>query len=528
MSQGRIILILVLIFIFGATIIGRLVFIQILNQDFYKALAIGQQNNFEIFVPQRGKIFFSDGKNLLATNYLSNFIFISPNKIKNKENTAIVLSQILNLKEDSLLEKLNKDSLYQELKTDLTEEELEKIKEANLPAVYISQKIKRYYPQESLASQIVGFLGGDGRGQYGIEGYYDDVLRGNEIRNGSDIILTLDFDTQFMAEKLLKEAKEELDIEGGQIIIIDPNTGKVIAMANFPNFNPNQYTEINNLEIFQNTAIQKIFEPGSIFKPITMAAAIEEKKVTPKTTFIDKGYEKIDGYTIYNYDKEVWGEKTMTEVLELSINTGAIFAERQIDHKVFLDYINKFGIFEPTNIDLQGEVFSQNKEFKNGYEINFATASFGQGIEMTPIQIVRGISIIANGGKLIKPYLVNPNPEEEKQIISQKTTAQLTAMLVSSVENGYAKRAKIPGYYIAGKTGTSQVPFSSLGIDKAGYSDKTWQSFIGWFPAFNPQFLILVKLDNPKAPVAGASTTLIARDLIKYLIDYHQIPPDYE
>ena len=220
----------------------------------------------------------------------------------------------------------------------------------------------------------------------------------------------------------------------------------------------------------------------------------------------------------------------MTEVLEKSINTGAVFVEKQIPHKVFLDYLVKFGIFEPTGIDLP-ETYSENKEFKEGYEINFATASFGQGIEMTPLQIVRAISCIANGGRLVKPYLVEGNEEAietQPRVISQKTASQLTAMLVNSVENGYAKRAKIPGYYIAGKTGTSNIPFSNLGIDKLGYSDKTWQSFIGFVPAFDPKFLILVKLDNPETQIAGASTTLVAHDLIKYIIDYYQIPPDYE
>jgi cell division protein FtsI (penicillin-binding protein 3)/stage V sporulation protein D (sporulation-specific penicillin-binding protein) len=319
---------------------------------------------------------------------------------------------------------------------------------------------------------------------------------------------------------------------------MEPHSGKILALANFPNFNPNQYTEYaanGDLEIFQNGATQKLFEPGSIFKPITFAIALEEGKITPQTTYIDEGVVKIGGWSIYNYDLKVWGERTMTEVLEKSINTGAVFVGRKIPHSVFLDYLTSFGIFEPTGIDLP-ETYSENKEFKEGYEINFATAAFGQGIEMTPIQVVRAIGCIANGGKLVKPYLIDPVKNiisngienNEIRVISQKTSSQLTAMLVSSVENGYAKRAKIPGYYIAGKTGTSQIPFSNLGINKSGYSDETWQSFIGFAPAFNPKFLILVKLDNPNAKIAGVSTTLVAHDLMKYIIDYYQIPPDYE
>ena len=220
----------------------------------------------------------------------------------------------------------------------------------------------------------------------------------------------------------------------------------------------------------------------------------------------------------------------MTEVLEKSINTGAVFAEKQLGHQKFLDYIEKFGIFEKTGIGLQGEVSSPNKELKQGHEINFATASFGQGIEMTPLQLARAFSAIANGGKLIQPYIVSnaEKSDNEKEVIEPAAASKLTAMLISVIENGFGKAAKIPGYYIAGKTGTAQVSFSALGIAKSGYSDKTRQSFIGFAPAFNPQFLILVKLDDPATKTAEYSATPIFKDLAKYIIDYYKIPPDYD
>jgi len=408
----------------------------------------------------------------------------------------------------------------------------------------------REYPQKEIAAQVVGFLGGDGCGQYGIEGFYNDILKGEEkfqgedsgeLDNidGSDLYLTLDYNIQFMAESLLEKAREDLKIEGGEIIVLDPKTGEILALANFPNFNPNKYSEVENFDLFQNGAIQKIYEPGSIFKPVTMASAFNEGAITPHTTYIDKGIVKIGGYKIYNYGERVWGKRSMIEVLERSINTGAVFAERQVGHNKFLEYIKRFGFLEPTGIDLQGEVFSENIEFRKGYEINFATASFGQGIEVTPIQMARALAIIANGGKSIHPFVVDRISENgevvkvnsklsEEQIISQKTSSQLTAMLVSVVENGYGKAAKIPGYYIAGKTGTSQVPWSSLGIEKKGYSDKTWQSFVGFVPAFNPRFLVLVKLNNPQAKTAEYSATPLFKELAKYIIDYLQIPPDYQ
>jgi len=310
-------------------------------------------------------------------------------------------------------------------------------------------------------------------------------------------------------------------------------------MAEFPNFDLNEYAQESSAAIFQNSAIQKIFEPGSVFKPITMSMALDMQKVTPQTKYVDTGLLKIGGYTIQNFAQKTWGERTMIEVLEKSINTGAVFAENQIGHQNFLKYVEKFGFFDKTGIDLQGEISSLNPNLKNGHEINFATASFGQGIEITPIQLFRGMSVIANGGKLIRPYVVSKIIQDgrvkeiipevlNQSVISQQAANQLATMMVNVVEKGYGKEAKIPGYYIAGKTGTAQVPWSAIGINKAGYSDQTVQSFIGFAPAYHPRFLILVKLDNPKAQTAEYSAAPIFHDLAKYIVDLWQIPPDYD
>ena len=225
----------------------------------------------------------------------------------------------------------------------------------------------------------------------------------------------------------------------------------------------------------------------------------------------------------------------MNQVLEKSINTGAVFAGEQLGHQDFLDYVKKFGFFEKTGVDLQGEVFSENLEFKKGYEINFANASFGQGIEMTPIQLVRAFAAIANGGKLVAPHIIERTEpsipfsfKEGRQVISQSTSAELTAMLTSVVENGFAKKAGIEGYYVAGKTGTAQVSWPALGIPRKGYSEKTIQTFIGFAPAFNPKFLIMVKLDDPGTKTAEYSAIPIFQELAQYIINYWEIPPDYQ
>ena len=546
-----------LIFLFGVVILSRLIYLQILQGPTYKALAKGQQEIFKPVLGVRGKILLHDRNNLvlLAANKDYKFCYLSPKEVKNSEEAAKKLSEILGLPYDFILGKAkNKESLFVVVKHRLTEEEVQRLKAINLSGVYLGNETLREYPLGSLAANVVGFLGGDGKGQYGVEGYWERTLAGKEgylfskneshlPKEGSDLILTIDYNIQYQAEKLLEEAHKNLNIEGGQIIVMDPQTGKVIAMSSFPNFDPNKYREYaqeNNFNVFQNGVIQKLFEPGSVFKPFTMAVALGQGKITPHTTYTDKGFVKIGGYTIYNYGMRKWGKRTMTEVLEKSINTGAVFAESQVSHNVFLNSIQRFGFFKKTGIGLQGEVFSNNEELKKGYEINFATASFGQGIEMTPINLARAFCAIANGGKLIKPYVVEEIKKDDGKaveikpeiingsVISKKVASQLTAMLVSVVENGFAKRAQIPGYYVAGKTGTAQIPFSALNIDRRGYSNETWQSFIGFAPAFNPRFLILVKLDNPKTKAAGYSAVPIFQKLAKYIIDYWQIPPDYE
>jgi len=531
MQSWRVNLILVFLFFFGLAVVSRLFFIQIMRGDFYKALAQGLYNSGEEKVAERGEVFFKNGESL-AINMDWPMVFSSPDKIEAKEETAEKLAAILNLNKDLLLEKFKKDSIYEVIKKRLTEEEIKEIKELNLAGIFLGKETGRYYPQETLASKIIGFLDANQKGQYGLEEYYEEILQGTRKSRGSDLFLTVDYSIQFTAEKLLEKAKKDLDIEEGEIVVIDPNTGKILALAGFPNFNPNEYSKVADLSLFQNSVTQKIFEPGSVFKPITMAAALNEEEITPQTIYQDPGKIKIGGYKILNYDERKYpGDTTMTQVLEKSINTGAVFAEQQLGDNSFLKYIENFGIFTPTGIDTE-EIYSQNQEFKKGYEINFATASFGQGIEMTPIQLIRAYCALVNGGKIIRPYLVEKirdNGEitetrpktEDNSVISSKTTSQLIGMLISVVENGYAKTAKIPGYYIAGKTGTAQVPEGGVYS-----SEKTIQTFMGFAPAFNPQFLILVKLDNPKTKTAEYSAVPIFHDLAKYIIDYYQIPPD--
>ena len=544
MKNWRINIVFIFFVIFSAAILSRLFFLQISQGDFYKALSQGLHISFSESEDIRGEIFLSN-KEPLAINLDWPFVFAQSKKIKNAEKTVNILSQILDLDKNFILEKIEKDNSYSVIKRKLSQKEAELLEEQSLEGIFVGREKGRYYPQESLAAQVVGFLGAEGKGQYGLEQAYEDSLRREnnflEEQKGSDLILTIDYNIQFEAEKLLQGAKEDLKIEGGQIIVIEPNSGKILTLAHLSNFNPNHYEKYaleGNLKVFKNKTTQELFEPGSVFKTMTMAAALEENKIFPQTTYIDKGFVKVDGFTINNYDNRIHGQQTMTSVLEKSINTGAVFIQKELGQNLFLKYVEKFGFLEPTGIDIQ-EIYSWNKEVKSGREINLATASFGQGIEMTPIQLIRAYSAVANGGRLINPYLVekvinqNSHLEDktkriEERIISSKTASQITAMLVSVVENGFAKGAKIPGYFIAGKTGTAQVSFGALGIDKKGYSENTIQTFIGFTPAFNPKFLVLIKLDNPQTKTAEYSAVPLFRKLAEYIIQQYQIPPDYE
>ena len=549
MKHWRANLVLLLLFVFGAIIVERLFFLQIVNEGFYKALARGQQSMTTLAKGERGTVYLQDKSgNLytLASNQRIPFAFVSPAEVVDQQKTAAKITEVLQLEQDTVLLKLqNSDSLFEPLKKHISETEVQQIRDLDLAGVYIGQEQTRSYPQATLAAHVTGFTNHDGKGQYGIEEYYNSLLNGTEgikrsVKNpasyflhafsqdGQDIVLTIDYNIQSMAEILLERAKENHDIEECTIIVIDPMTGSILALANYPSFDPNAYSKVQDFSLFQNSAVQKIFEPGSVFKPLTMASGIDAGKITPSTTYEDRGVVRIGGYKVLNYDERVWGTRTMTEVLEYSINTGAVFAEATTGHRIFLDYLSRFGLFEPTDIDLAGEVYSTNKELKKGYEINYATASFGQGIEITPMQLVRAYSALANGGRLPTPHVVDQDMPLSEPIISEKTASQVTVMLVSVTENGFGKSARIPGYYVAGKTGTAQIAYSALGEKRAGYSDKTVQSFIGYAPAFDPRFLILIKLNNPATKTAEYSAIPIFRDLAKYIIDYYQIPPDYE
>ncbi|MFA6348195.1 MAG: penicillin-binding protein 2 [Candidatus Paceibacterota bacterium] len=554
---------MIFIFILGGVVLFRLFCLQVNEGSKYKALASGQQNNVLDVEGKRGDVYFKGGEPLALTEK-DPLVYVSPEEIEDKNLAAEKLAVILNMDKEEILQRMNKSgSFYQIIKRSVSKEIADKVKEAGIKGVSIDEKKeKRYYPSEKTASQIIGFINEDKKGQYGIEEYYNEQLSGKKASttvdrnpwgfvfsssdtsslNGSSLTLTIDYNIQFMAEKILAEGVDKYGAVGGNIIVIDPNTGEVIAMAQNPGFDPNNYKN-EKFEVLSNSSTQKIFEPGSIFKPITMSIGVNEKLVTPESTFTDTGCVPYGKYNVCNYSKKAWGTITMTEILRRSVNTGVMYVEKKIGHKKFLDYLDSFGLFDKTGIDLANESSTENKTLKKAYndrvEVAFANTSFGQGIGITPLHMITAFSCLINGGNLMRPYIVKEissekskeeiKPQVVRRVVSEETSNNLRKMLVQVVEGGYGHLAKISGYWIGGKTGTSQVPYASLGINKAGYSDYTWQTFMGFAPAYNPKFIILVKLDNPTATKTSEySAVPIFHDLAKYIFDYWQVPPDYE
>lgn len=560
-----------LIFIFAGLIILKLFSLQVLNYNFYKVLASSQHEMFKELIPARGSIYMHDYKDEalipLATNQRLSFIYAEPKHIKDLEKTVDVFSEIFKYddeKKEELRKRLDRpNDPYEPLEKGVTENILEKILEHDLDGIEFIRETARIYPDASLGGHIVGFIGsndeGKKSGKYGIEGYFEDVLAGkygfinskNDIsgrliavadrsvqkaEDGAKIILTIDRTLQFMTCSLLKEAVEEYGAEGGSVVIIEPATGKVMSMCGVPDFDPNNYSKVENINQFNNPAIFLAYEPGSIFKPITMAAALDSGKVTPKTKFEDTGSSMVDGWhkPIGNAEGKVYGKVDMTQVLEDSINTGMIFSMRETGMEKFVEYIKRFGFGEVTGIELDTEVAGDISSLDIGSEIYAATASFGQGITTTPLQIAMAYAAIANGGVLKKPQIIDKiiYPDETietrpsvdiTQVIDEKTAHTLSAMLVSVIEYGHGKRAGVDGYYIGGKTGTAQVAKT----DGIGYSeDSTIGSFAGFGPVEDPKFAMVVRIDNPKSVMWAESTAApLFGKIAEFLLQYFEVSP---
>lgn len=525
---------------------GALIFnfynLQIKKGEYYSIKAATQHQLLGDLNARRGNIYFSDKNNnripaALNKNY--QVIFAVPKEIEDAEEAAGILSDMLGLDRDDLLASFSKpNDLYELLLRKATPDQIKSVRDSNISGIYIDDEDYRFYPFSELASQLLGFVGAgsEGRdsGKYGIESFYEHVLKGepgemqgDKIKKGvpgEDVYLTIDRNIQARAEEILKSVVENYKADSGTVIVEEPATGKILAIGNYPNFDPNSFSEYP-LGVFSNPALQSLYEPGSIMKILTVASGLDAGKITPETKYYDTGSLTLNGKTIKNWDLKAHGYVTIREVIEQSINTGAAFAEAKLGHDNFYNYLVKFGLKEETGIDLPGEVVGNLRNLEKSFrEINFATASFGQGVSVTPIALANAFSAIANGGMLMRPYVsADSKPESLRRVISYEAAEAITKIMISAVDK--AEVAHIPKYYVAGKTGTAQIP----DFKKGGYTDNVVNTYAGYAPAYDPRFVILIKIENPEgAPLAGTTVVPAFRELAQFILNYYNVPPDYE
>ncbi|MCD6356062.1 MAG: penicillin-binding protein 2 [Anaerolineaceae bacterium] len=388
----------------------------------------------------------------------------------------------------------------------------------------------------------------NGRGYYGVEEYYDDLLAGNpmdtfmprnpylleelpDVPAGASLVLTIDREIQSMVEKKLDEAVEEYDAESSTVIILDPRNGEILAMASQPRINLNQYWKYEDRfkdKTPFNRAISETYEPGSVFKVLTMSAAFDNGTVDENTIFNDPGRFEYGGSTVYNWNRRGWGKQTMQGCMQHSLNVCLAWVSTEIGKEDFYSYLRAFGIGRRTNIDLGGEEIwpLSTPDDSDWYPIQLVTNSFGQGVAVTPIQIASAISAVANDGKIMKPHVLKAVIKDGKQYdtkpqvlsvpIKPETAKLMTDLLVESLK-GESSLALVPGYNIAGKTGTAEIP-----VDGVYGTELTNASFVGWGPAENPQFLVYVWIEKPKSSpwgsiVAAPLFSSITQELVKYL-----------
>lgn len=540
----------ILIFI---AVTARLFFWQIWSSEKLSSLAEKQRLVSLVIPAQRGKILSSDG-NPLVINQTAYKIILEPKKMQEKDKILSVISKELNVDVSSISAKLNNSAVWVPVADKTSEDVVEKIRKNNFSGVIFSEESKRYYPEASMAAHILGFVGknskGEDQGYFGLEGYYDEQLKGRDgllnqesdaignpilagdlikilPENGRDLKLYLDKTIQFIVEKRLQEGISKYGAKGGSAVVLQPSTGGVLAMASFPSYDPSRFLDFPP-EFYKNPGVSLFYEPGSTFKTIVMASAINEGKVSEETKYNEEGSLEIGGYTINTWNQKYHGEINMAEVLQYSSNVGMVFVEKQLGSDLFLKYIDNLGFGKLTGIDLQEESTPELRSKNKWSEIDFATSSFGQGIAVTPLQMVRSVSAIANNGKLMQPHVVksiklsdgreiNTEPKIDKVIFTPEVASLVTEMMVSAVENGETKRLKPPGIKVAGKTGTAQIAIS-------GHYDvqKTIASFVGFSPPENPKFVMLVTITEPTSSPWGSETAApiffaITKDLLSYL-----------
>ena len=547
-------------------LLSKLYLVQVIQSEFFRERADRQHVRPGGSVFARGSISFEDkSSNLVnAATLKEGFILaISPRLLKDKEAAYQAVNSLYPIKREDFMSRAEKENdPYEVLASQVPISVGEKIDNLKMPGVILEKTRWRFYPGERLASHVLGFVGYQGdkkAGRYGLERYYNDVLSRDDsavymnffsqifsnIGNGikqkdfgeeGNLVLTIEPTVQSFLTDELKKVMIDYQSENVGGIIINPTDGEIYAMAVLPDFNPNSFEKEKGTRVFGNPLIEDVFEMGSIIKPLTMAAGIDQGVVTAETTYNDKGYLILNNSRIENFDGKGRGVVDMQEVLNQSLNTGVAFVVTKMGKEKFSKYMLNYGLAEETGIDLPGEVVGLTENLKSTRDIEYATASYGQGVAFTPISTVRALSSLANGGKLITPHVVKEirykygvtkklSYGEGKQILKKETSDEITRMLVNVVDTALAQgKAKNQNYSVAAKTGTAQIAKDGGG---GYYEDRFLHSFFGYFPAYKPKFLVFFYIINPRG-VRYASETLTQPFLetSKFLINYYNIPPD--
>ncbi|OGG11278.1 hypothetical protein A2Z00_02215 [Candidatus Gottesmanbacteria bacterium RBG_13_45_10] len=554
----RILAVFALFFVLFFFIIIRLFYWQIIAGDSLRVQAAAQYY-LEFTLPAtRGSILASD-ESPLAMNSVSHLVYAQPKDIKDVNIFVKLIAPIVSLDETTLKNELSDSGrLWVPLAHKIDGQKYDTLSTLKLPGLGFENETKRYYPEASMAAHLLGFVGsdqnGNDKGYFGLEGYYDRELKGvdgriqveKDIRGapivigeakriepelGRSLVLWLDRTIQNIVEKRLLEGIGKYGAKEGSVVVMDPKTGGILAMASYPSYDPGSYAGFDK-SVYKNPIDASSYEPGSTFKTIVMSAGLNEKIITPDTKMEETGPVQVGEYTIRTWNNQYHGMQTMTEVLEHSSNVGMVFVEKQLGKDKLLQYIKNFGFGQSTNVDLEEETSPELRPDKDWHDIDLATVSFGQGIAVTPLQMVRAVAAIANDGILLEPHVVKAirdargktveiKPKKVGQVISRETADIMTEMMINAVDKGEAQWAKPKGYRIAGKTGTAQIPVSGHYDDK-----KTITSFIGFAPADNPRFAMLVTFREPSTSQWGSETAAplfftIARDIFLY----YGLPP---
>lgn len=556
-TAKRINILLLVMVVFSCVLGWRLFQKQVVEHASYLAQAQNQQVVKQKTSAIRGKIFSSD-KFPLATNDRTFQLNVVPHQIPDQDrwSTAEKLAGFVGKSADEIYKLINNDKYYiPPLAKKMTDAQRQQIENLNLKGVSMASESNRSYPEGQLAAQILGFVDASGDGRYGLEGFYNNELKGvggeifgnrdtrgrifdinkeQKAENGSDFYLTIDRNIQYQAEQILADSVQKYKADSGTLIVTEPKTGKILAMTNSPTFDPNSFNKVTNQNDFNNMAISGAWEPGSIFKPLIMAAAVDQGKVQPDTKGNFGACVKVDRYEICTSTNKAYGQETMTQVLENSDNVAMVWISDLLGKDTMYKYIKDFGFGRKSGIELDTENAGSVADPKKWSNSQRATISFGQGITATPLQILMATSAIANGGKLMKPYIVDKivnfdgeeqinQPKEISRVIREDTALKVAKMMTSVVDYGHGKRAGISGYTVSGKTGTAQVPRPGGGY----YEDRHIGSFVGFVPETNPRFAMIVRLNNPKnVDWAESSAAPTFGEMAKWLVNYMGIKPD--